>query len=189
MDIEKKIEQFYNAELTLQQEQELISYLRENDVPQELQNDKKTILTMSDYMPDTALPEGAEERLVALIDTLEEQEANRGNESVAVYKGLFEKIYKIPKKLYIATAAAAVLLVAFILTYSDKRNDDIVIAYNSEQSLPEIYEQDTFDSPEEALPYVEKLLLSALIPMTNVCDNLERAESSLAKFLTISNSK
>ena len=64
------IEQFFDAVLTDEEERELCSYLRENDVPAELRKDKEMILALCHESEETALPDGAELRLEAMIDTL-----------------------------------------------------------------------------------------------------------------------
>ena len=67
------MERFFLAELTMDEERELYQYLCANEVPAELRKDREVILALcSTAEEDIELPEGAAERLEAMLDGLEE---------------------------------------------------------------------------------------------------------------------
>ena len=67
------MERFFNAELTVDEERELYRYLCANEVPAELRKDREVILALcSAAEEDIELPQGAAERLEAMLDGLEE---------------------------------------------------------------------------------------------------------------------
>ena len=66
------MERFFLAELTVDEERELYQYLCANEVPAELRKDREVILALcSTAEEDIELPEGAAERLEAMLDGLE----------------------------------------------------------------------------------------------------------------------
>ena len=66
------MERFFLAELTVDEECELYQYLCANEVPAELRKDREVILALcSTAEKDIELPEGAAERLEAMLDGLE----------------------------------------------------------------------------------------------------------------------
>ena len=67
------MERFCDAELTVDEERELYRYLCANEVSAELRKDREVILVLcSAVEEDIELPEGAVERLEAMLDGLEE---------------------------------------------------------------------------------------------------------------------
>ena len=67
------MERFFLAELTMDEERELYQYLCANEVPAELRKDREVILALcSTAEEDIELPEGAAERLEAMLDGLKE---------------------------------------------------------------------------------------------------------------------
>jgi hypothetical protein len=66
------MERFFDAELTVDEERELYRYLCANEVSAELRKDREVILALySIAEEDIELPEGAVERLEAMLDGLE----------------------------------------------------------------------------------------------------------------------
>ena len=78
-DLVIRIEQFFNAELSVEEERELCRYLSENEVPAELRKDKEAILLLCGHGVEGEVPAGAQERIEAMIDALagEETELDR----------------------------------------------------------------------------------------------------------------
>ena len=68
------IERFFAAELTMAEERELYRYLCENEVPTELRKDKEAIIALCGEPEEVELPEGAAQRLEAMLDELEEMQ-------------------------------------------------------------------------------------------------------------------
>ena len=70
------IERFFNAELTVEEEQALCRYLCENEVPTEFREDKEAIIALCGEPEEVELPEGAAERLEEMLDGLEEMKTH-----------------------------------------------------------------------------------------------------------------
>ena len=68
------IERFFAAELTMAEERELYRYLCENEVPTEFREDKEAIIALCGEPEEVELPEGAAQRLEAMLDELEEMQ-------------------------------------------------------------------------------------------------------------------
>lgn len=181
MDVREKIEAFFNAGLSFEEEMELYRYLCENEVPDDLQSAKKAIIALCGYDEDFSMPEDVEMRLEAFIDALADEEKREGTSVVAVEKAP-RKIIKIPMRVWRTLSAAAVLVFAFVITYN-KIYD--TAPYVGQSSAPaqiaqaEEPEEDTFSTPEEALPFVAKTLKNAYIAMAEVQDEVENLNNEL----------
>lgn len=138
------IERFFNAELSAEEERGLCRYLRENDVPAELCKDKDAIMALCST-DDIYLPEGADVRLEAMLDELEAGILyDTGKERAQSAKK--RRLLKIPRYVIHSAVAAAVIVMAYIL-YTV--NESSVI-----ETAPVVIadaEEDTFDTPEEAM--------------------------------------
>ena len=101
------MERFFDAELTVDEERELYRYLCANEVSAELRKDREVILALCSTMEeDIELPEGAAERLEAMLDGLEEMKGElQTDDSVTSEKP--NKIFKIPIPRYLFRAACA----------------------------------------------------------------------------------
>lgn len=71
-ELKSLLERYYRGETTLPEEQLLKSLLLQNDVPEELEEDRKTFLFLSDLsQQEAALPSGLQERLAESISRWE----------------------------------------------------------------------------------------------------------------------
>ena len=166
------MERFFLAELTMDEERELYQYLCANEVPAELRKDREVILALcSTAEEDIELPEGAAERLEAMLDGLEEMKTHHkecysaallvGDKSPVVTtdahsrrpcKGGLEappRRYTLPHRegwggSFLLRAACVVgVAIAFFVMLPDRVTQPL---------LTEVYEEeDTFDNPEEAM--------------------------------------
>ena len=95
------MERFFDAELTVDEERELYRYLCANEVSAELRKDREVILALySTAEENIELPEGAVERLEAMLDGLEEMKGElQTDDSVTSEKP--NKIFKIPIRRYL----------------------------------------------------------------------------------------
>lgn len=144
------IERFFDAELTVDEERALCRYLRDNDVPAELCKDKEAIIALCGEPADVQLPVGAMERLEALIDGLEpQQEQCITDSAVAVEKK--KRLLKIPRYAAVAATAVAMVVMAYIFIPSENLSSP----ESTEELMTEIYEEDTFDNPEDAMRCVQ----------------------------------
>lgn len=144
------IERFFDAELTIDEERALCRYLRDNDVPAELRKDKDAVIALCGEPADVQLPVGAMERLEALIDGLEpQQEQCITDSAVAVEKK--KRLLKIPRYAAVAATAVAMVVMAYIFIPSENLSSP----ESTEELMTEIYEEDTFDNPEDAMRCVQ----------------------------------
>ena len=141
------MERFFNAELTVDEERELYRYLCANEVSAELRKDREVILALcSTAEEDIELPEGAAERLEAMLDGLE---ADAKRASVATTGGLppqrssAKLIPRGASSFLLRAACVAGVAIALFVMLPDRVTEPL---------LTEVYEEeDTFDNPEEAM--------------------------------------
>jgi hypothetical protein len=135
-DIKQLLEDFYNGETTVEQEQLLIRYFENENIAEELQKDK--VIFLQFYQGDSLqnCPH-LETKLSQLIDELAVNE-----------KSKIRQIW-----LWIGSIAASfLLLISFGLLFYQKNNDTSELAQHTEY-------KDTFDNPEDAAIEVEKALM------------------------------
>ena len=144
------IERFFDAELTVDEERALCRYLRDNDVPAELRKDKDAVIALCGEPADVQLPIGAMERLESMLDGLEpQQEPYIADNAVAVEKK--KRLLKIPRYAAVAATAVAMVVMAYIFIPSENLSSP----ESTEELMTEIYEEDTFDNPEDAMRCVQ----------------------------------
>ena len=144
-----RIERFFNAELTLDEERELYRYLCENEVPTELRKDKEAIIALCGGIDkEVELPEGATQRLEAMLDGLEEMQTHLNPPCEGGLKKVRPR-YTLPRRerwggsFLLRAACVAGVVVALFVALPDRV---------AEPLLSETYEEeDTFDNPEEAM--------------------------------------
>ena len=73
MDAREMIDRYLDECMSHDEEQEFFRYLRSSDFPEELQDERELILRMAAMASDQEPPAGMEERLSAMIDSLEEE--------------------------------------------------------------------------------------------------------------------
>lgn len=154
MDIKNRIDQFFDGALTYEEEQELYLYLCNNDVPVELHSDKEAVMAMCTDINDYTMPAHAQERLVQMLDALEDNEACVPSARAA---------RKMPLFVWHSLAVAAVVIIAFIVVPS------INIATADNHGIA--YEQDTFDNPEEAMECVKSAFSELFIAVSATRQN------------------
>ena len=143
------MERFFLAELTMDEERELYQYLCANEVPAELRKDREVILALcSTAEEDIELPEGAAERLEAMLDGLE---AMRTHLNPPCKGGLEAPPRRrtLPHRegwggaFLLRAACVAGVAIALFVMLPDRVTEPL---------LTEVYEEeDTFDNPEEAM--------------------------------------
>ena len=143
------MERFFLAELTVDEERELYQYLCANEVPAELRKDKEVIIALCGTPEeDIALPEGAAERLEAMLDGLEKMRTHLNPPCEGGLKKVRPR-YTLPRRegwggsFLLRAACVASVVVALFVALPDRV---------AEPLLSETYEEeDTFDNPEEAM--------------------------------------
>ena len=143
------MERFFLAELTMDEERELYQYLCANEVPAELRKDREVILALcSTAEEDIELPEGAAERLEAMLDGLEEMKTHLNPPCEGGLKKVRPR-YTLPHRegwggsFLLRAACVAGVAIALFVMLPDRVTEPL---------LTEVYEEeDTFDNPEEAM--------------------------------------
>ena len=166
------MERFFLAELTVDEERELYQYLCANEVPAELRKDREVILALcSTAEEDIELPEGAAERLEAMLDGLKEMTEESLRASLVTPPPYGHPLYKqrgseggleAPPRRYTlphregwggsfllraACAAAVVAIVFLAIPYGDNKHTDEATVL----TMVDDVDKDTFDNPEEAM--------------------------------------
>ncbi len=144
-NLKEMIERFFNAELSAEEERRLCRYLRDNDVPAELRKDKETVMALCSTDDDILLPEGADLRLEAMLDELETETVHYVGKQKTQPSEKY-KLLKIPRYIIHSAVAAAVVVMAYMLyTVNESSVMDTASVVVAE------VEEDTFDTPEEAM--------------------------------------
>ncbi len=164
MDVEKRIEQFFEASLSIEEEQELCRYLLDNDVPPHLQRDKEAVLLLCAEASDCALPQGAAARLEAFLDNLENERLLADTIEVLPAKPVVRsKRISILRRVAAVAAAAAVAL--FLIVKS------VTVADCGDEQV--MRESDTFSTPEEARECARRAFGDILLAMSSARENTQ----------------
>lgn len=151
-ELKTLLERYYRGETTLPEERELKNLFLQNDVPEELEDDRETFLFLSSLpQQEAALPAGLEERLSKSIDRWET--ADPRHPRLKADKPALRRM-----KWYTGIAAA-LLIAAGAGLYALKTADP---------------PRDTFDNPQ--LAYAEAQRALQLFATT-----LNKGESQLSK--------
>lgn len=140
MNVEDLINRYFEGEITLEEERQLRNFLRENEVPAELQRDKELILSLCEQPSEVKIPDDLSERLSNKIDEWESK-SNEQKEAAPVI-GTVKKRYTLSRLQWVYAAAA---VVALLLTFH---------LFNPADDS----QKDTFDSPQMAYAQVNKAL-------------------------------
>ena len=178
-DLKKKIEQFFNAELSVEEERELYRFLRENDVPACLQKDKEAIIALCGDDIDVELPSGAEARLEAMLDSLAADETEELPQKTTVKEDKRPAL-KIPRFVWRGAAAAAVLAVGYIFIDKNVHSPAVEPAFQVTASA-ELPEEDTFDNPEDAMECFKGAFENMMLVVNTTHKNSRKMENNLNK--------
>ena len=177
------MERFFDAELTVNEERELYRYLCANEVSAELRKDREVILALcSTAEKDIELPEGAAERLEAMLDGLEEMRTHLNPPC----EGGLRKVrprYTLPHRegwggsflLRAACTAAVVAVLFLVIPYgSNKYADEKAML-----AMVDDVDKDTFDNPEEAMQCLMAAYGDMMLAVNTARDNTREACLSL----------
>ena len=178
--VKRMIERFFAAELTVEEEWELCSYLRENDVPAGLCADKEAIIALCSEPVDVELPDGAAERLEAMLDGLEEQQHKQHSNETETANSQ-RRLLRIPRMLVGGAVAAAVLLFAYIAVQNNEKWSEQNIPELTAETLAEPFEEDTFDNPEDAMHCFKAACNDIMLAMNSVSDNTREIGNAIKK--------
>ena len=171
------IERFFAAELTMAEERELYRYLCENEVPTEFREDKEAIIALCGEPEEVELPEGAAQRLEAMLDELEEMQTQQHLSREKGAEGTHPRYSLPPRKgwgafLLRAACVAGVAVALFLALPEDQ--DMPLLAEVSE-------EEDTFDTPEEAMQCFMAAYDDIMFAMNTARDNTREAHQALSQ--------
>ena len=178
-----RIECFFNAELTLNEERELYRYLCENEVPTELRKEKEAIIALCGGIDkEVKLPEGATQRLETMLDGLEEMQTRLNSHNEDESKGTNPRYTLPPRKgwgsFLLRAACVAGMAVALLLALPDSKD---------EPTLAEVYEEeDTFATPEEAMQCFMAAYNDIMFAMNTARDNTREVHQALEQSVTTS---
>ena len=169
------IERFFAAELTMDEERELYRYLCENEVPTELRKDKEAIIALCGEPEEVELPKGAAQRLEAMLDELEEMQTRLNPPCEERVEGTRPRYSLPPRKEWgtflLRAACVAGVAVALFLALPDSK-DTLM--------LTEVYEEDdTFDTPEEAMQCLMAAYDDIMFAMNTARDNTREVHQAL----------
>ena len=176
------IERFFAAELTMDEERELYRYLCENEVPTELRKDKEAIIALCGEPEEVELPEGAAQRLEAMLDELEEMQTRLNPPCEEGAEGTHPQYSLPPRKgwgafLLRAACVAGVAVALFLALPEDK----------DKPLLAEVYEEeDTFNNPEEAMQCFMAAYNDIMFAMNTARDNTHEVHQALSQSVTTS---
>ena len=177
------MERFFDAELTVDEERELYRYLCANEVSAELRKDREVILALySTAEEDIELPEGAVERLEAMLDGLEEMKTHLNPPCEGGLKKVRPR-YTLPHRegwggsflLRAACAAAVVAIVFLAIPYGDNNHTDEATVL----AMVDDVDKDTFDNPEEAMQCLMAAYGDMMLAVNTARDNTREACLSL----------
>ena len=176
------IEHFFNAELTMDEERELYRYLCENEVPTELRKDKEAIIALCGEPEEVELPEGAIQRLEAMLDGLEEMQAQQHLPREDGAEGTRPRNSLPPRKgwgtFLLRAACVAGVAVALFLALPNSKDEPM---------LAEVYEEeDTFDNPEEAMQCFMAAYNDIMFAMNTARDNTREVHQALEQSVATS---
>lgn len=177
------IERFFNAELTAEEELTLCRFLYANDVPVELRTDREVIIALCGTLEEAALPEGATERLEAMLDGLEADAKGVPVTTVAglsVQRSIFHALWS--KYLLRAACAAAVVVAVFLaIPYGDDKHTD----EGTTLAMVDDVDKDTFDNPEEAMQCFMEVYNDIMLAMNTARDNTHEVHQALTQSVMI----
>ena len=179
------MERFFDAELTVDEERELYRYLCANEVSAELRKDREVILALCcTAEEDIELPEGAAERLEAMIDGLEKMKTHLNPPCEGGLKKVRPR-YTLPHRegwggsflLRAACAAAVVAALFLVIPYgSNKYADEKAML-----AMVDDVDKDTFDNPEEAMQCLMAAYEDIMFAMNTARDNTREVHQALTQ--------
>ena len=177
------MERFFDAELTVDEERELYRYLCANEVSAELRKDREVILALCSTMEeDIELPEGAAERLEAMLDGLEAMKTHLNPPCEGGLKKVRPR-YTLPHRegwggsflLRAACAAAVVAIVFLAIPYGKNKHTEEATVL----AMVDDVDKDTFDNPEEAMQCLMAAYGDMMLAVNTARDNTREACLSL----------
>ncbi len=107
--VQPLLSRFYEGQTTPEEERLLAAYLRREDVPEELQEDKQLFLMLA-QISDQEMPADIAEEITAFVNNLGQTEKKPVLPEVKQRKGIIYRLKTPPKMFYRVAATVAILL-------------------------------------------------------------------------------
>ena len=107
--IKSLLARFYKGQTTPEEERLLAAYLKREDVPEELQEDKQLFLMLS-HISDQEMPTDIAEEITAFVNNLGQTEKKPILSEMKHHKGIIYRLKTPPKMWYRVAATVAILL-------------------------------------------------------------------------------
>lgn len=107
--VQSLLSRFYEGQTTPEEERLLAAYLRREDVPEELQEDKQLFLMLA-QISDQEMPADIAEEITAFVNNLGQTEKKPVLPEVKQRKGIIYRLKTPPKMFYRVAATVAILL-------------------------------------------------------------------------------
>jgi len=163
-DIDKLLIKFYKGDTDDKEEELLVNYFTQDNLPVSRDKDRNVFLALSSF--ETEVPSGLEQKIASLIDSLEQEEKKTANNSVKI--GLRNRVIGI---------AASILLVVGIGFWYQSQNSS-----NRSTTLTE-----TFENPQESHEAVVAALRLFSQNFSKGTETIEKADGQIDKTLRIVN--
>ena len=141
--VQSLLSRFYEGQTTPEEERLLAAYLRREDVPEELQEDKQLFLMLA-QLSDQEMPADIAEEITAFVNNLGQTEKKPVLPEVKQRKGIIYRL-KTPPKMFYRAAATVVILVAI--------GDGVLFHQRTYTTDPF---RDTCSTPEEAAAQIQR---------------------------------
>lgn len=107
--VQSLLSRFYEGQTTPEEERLLAAYLRREEVPEELQEDKQLFLMLA-QISDQEMPADIAEEITAFVNNLGQTEKKPVLPEVKQRKGIIYRLKTPPKMFYRVAATVAILL-------------------------------------------------------------------------------
>ena len=172
-DIKILIQAFYQGETTVEEEQKLLHYFGNEDVPDELSEEKELFLRL--YQSEAVeTPENLESKLNSLIDQLAEKEE--------------KKLLPKTKRLWIWTSAAACIIVLIVSSVIMKPEIENLLGHQNQHVRIITDPEEAAIEAQKALALMSENFNKGTNQLALVSTNVEKVNQLVEKqFKTINN--
>ena len=107
--IKSLLSRFYEGQTTPEEERQLVAFLRREDVPEDLQEDKQLFLLLA-QTSDQEMPQEIADEITAFVNNLGQSDIQPLTHVSEQHKGVIFRLKTPPKMLYRVAATVAILL-------------------------------------------------------------------------------
>ena len=107
--IKSLLSRFYEGQTTPEEERQLVTFFRREDVPEDLQQDKQLFLLLA-QTSEQEMPQDIADEITAFVNNLGQQDIQPLTHVSEPHKGVIYRLKTPPKMLYRVAATVAILL-------------------------------------------------------------------------------